>query len=82
MFIWLSYRITKRRRFSVRCKIFANPYYDGVLRQHIGQDEKVGEYIMKDPIFEKSWEQISSLIVTLNPEYKKERKSYLTVTFG
>jgi RNase adaptor protein for sRNA GlmZ degradation len=53
-----------------------------VLRQHIGQDEKVGEYIMKDPILEKSWEQISSLIVTLNPEYKKERKSYLTVTFG
>ena len=48
-----------------------------MLRQHIGQDEKVGEYIMKEPILEKSWEQISSLIVTLNPEYKKKENHTL-----
>ena len=66
--------------FDVR--FLRNPHYDEVLRQHTGQDDKVGEYIMKDPIFEKSWAQISSLIITLIPEYKKEGKSYLTIAFG
>lgn len=66
--------------FDVR--FLRNPHYDKVLRPQTGQDQKVGEYIMKDPIFDKSWEQISSLIVTLIPEYKKEGKSYLTIAFG
>ena len=66
--------------FDVR--FLRNPHYDEVLRPQTGQDQKVGEYIMKDPIFDKSWEQISSLIVTLIPEYKKEGKSYLTIAFG
>ena len=37
---------------------------------------------MRDPIFEKSWAQISALIITLIPEYKKEGKSYLIIAFG
>ena len=33
-------------------------------------------------MFEKSWEKMSSLIITLLPEYKKEGKSYLTIAIG
>lgn len=66
--------------FDVR--YLRNPHYDQVLRQNTGRDEKVGECIMKDPIFAKSWDQISSLILTLLPEYKREGKSYLTIAFG
>ena len=37
---------------------------------------------MKDPVFDRSWDKVSSLILTLLPEYKKEGKSYLTIAFG
>ncbi|HRW30826.1 MAG TPA: RNase adapter RapZ, partial [Emcibacteraceae bacterium] len=37
---------------------------------------------MRDPVFNSSWDKISSLILTLLPEYKKEGKSYLTISFG
>lgn len=66
--------------FDVR--FLRNPHYDENLRANTGRDEKVGDYIMKDPVFKKSWDQISSLILTLIPEYKKEGKSYLTIAFG
>lgn len=66
--------------FDVR--FLKNPHYDKALRPKTGQNKSVAEYIMTDPIFDKSWEQISSLILTLIPEYKREGKSYLTIAFG
>tara|TARA_R110002096_G_scaffold309403_4_gene504018 strand:- start:50350 stop:51255 length:906 start_codon:yes stop_codon:yes gene_type:complete len=66
--------------FDVR--YLRNPHYDGQLKKMTGRDEQVGEYIMKDPVFNSSWEKISSLIISLLPEYKKEGKSYLTIAFG
>jgi RNase adapter protein RapZ len=47
-----------------------NPHYDEKLKPKTGQSKEVGEYIMADPVFEKSWEKMSSLIITLLPEYK------------
>jgi UPF0042 nucleotide-binding protein len=54
-----------------------NPHYDENLKEKTGQNSDVGEYIMTDPIFDSSWDKVSSLILTLLPEYKKEGKSYL-----
>lgn len=59
-----------------------NPHYNEELKPKTGKDEKVGEYIMSDPVFNSSWEKISSLILSLLPEYQKEGKSYLTIAFG
>lgn len=59
-----------------------NPHYDELLKNRTGKDQKVGEYIVKDPIFGSSWDKISGLILSLLPEYKKEGKSYLTIAFG
>ena len=66
--------------FDVR--YLRNPHYDLNLRAKTGRESEVGDYIQTDPIFDKSWDQISSLILTLLPEYKKEGKSYLTIAFG
>lgn len=66
--------------FDVR--FLRNPHYDDQLKHKTGRDREVGDYIIKDPVFENSWDKISSLILTLLPEYKKEGKSYLTVAFG
>ncbi|MBT6032354.1 MAG: RNase adapter RapZ [Kordiimonadaceae bacterium] len=59
-----------------------NPHYVDKLKQKTGQNSDVGDYIMKDPVFDRSWDKVSSLILTLLPEYKKEGKSYLTIAFG
>lgn len=66
--------------FDVR--FLRNPHYDENLKAKTGREEGVGEYIMRDPVFNSSWDKISSLILTLLPEYKKEGKSYLTISFG
>lgn len=66
--------------FDVR--FLRNPYYDEKLKHLTGRDADVGEYIMKDPVFKTSWEKISSLILSLLPQYKAEGKSYLTIAFG
>lgn len=59
-----------------------NPHYDESLRLKSGQDKMVGDYISADPVFNSSWDKMSSLIISLLPEYKKEGKSYLTIAFG
>lgn len=66
--------------FDVR--YLRNPHYDEKLKKMTGRDKLVGEYIMQDPVYMSSWEKISSLILSLLPEYKKEGKSYLTIAFG
>lgn len=66
--------------FDVR--FLRNPHYDEKLKSLTGQDIDVGNYIMGDPVFENSWEKISSLILSLLPLYKAEGKSYLTIAFG
>ena len=66
--------------FDVR--FLRNPHYDDALKAKTGCDEAVGEYIMNDPVFKRNWDKISSLIISLLPEYKKEGKSYLTIAFG
>jgi len=63
-------------------RFLRNPHYDEVLKIKTGQDDEVGQYIMKDPVFEKSWEKISELVLTLLPQYQKEGKSYFTIAFG
>ena len=66
--------------FDVR--YLRSPHYDERLKELTGREKIVGDYIMTDPIFKSSWEKLSSLILTLLPEYKKEGKSYLIVAFG
>jgi RNase adapter protein RapZ len=66
--------------FDVR--FLRNPHYDEILKVKTGRDEDVGEYIMKDPIFNNSWEKISELVLTLLPQYQKEGKAYFTIAFG
>ncbi|MCC3860277.1 RNase adapter RapZ [Pseudemcibacter aquimaris] len=63
-------------------RFLKNPHYDENLRRKTGMDGDVGEYIMSDPVFENSWDKVSSMILTLLPEYKREGKSYLTIAFG
>ena len=66
--------------FDVR--FLRNPHYDKNLRPKTGKDKVVADYILADPVFKNNWDKMSSLIVSLLPEYKKEGKSYLTIAIG
>jgi UPF0042 nucleotide-binding protein len=66
--------------FDVR--FLANPHYVETLKAHSGRDQDVAAYITADPVFADFFERLSGLILALLPHYRREGKSYLTISFG
>ena len=63
-------------------RFLRNPHYDKTLRPMNRKDQKVAEYISKDPNFRIFFKKLSDLVLTLLPLYLEEGKSYLTIAFG
>jgi len=66
--------------FDVR--FLDNPYYDLALRGQTGLDAAVGDFILRDPCFDRFWDSLISLLGPLLPRYDREGKSYLTIAVG
>jgi len=63
-------------------RFLQNPYWEESLRNQTGLDSAVRDYVMADPLFEKSVSQIEALLKTVLPRYSEDGKSYVTVAFG
>jgi RNase adapter protein RapZ len=59
-----------------------NPHWDDDLRPKTGLSDDVSAYIMQDPAYQASLEQIETLLLTLLPRYQEQGKSYVTIAFG
>ncbi|MGD9637634.1 MAG: RNase adapter RapZ [Alphaproteobacteria bacterium] len=66
--------------FDVR--FLKNPHYVSELKKLTGNDEKVGEYIANDAIYDTFFKGLTNFIEPLLPRYISEGKSYLTIAFG
>lgn len=66
--------------FDVR--FLANPHYDKVLRSRTGLDPEVGAFIASDPACDPFLGQVTSLLLSLLPQYENEGKAYVTIAFG
>lgn len=66
--------------FDVR--FLANPHYDKVLRSRTGLDPEVGAFIASDPACDPFLDQVTSLLLSLLPQYENEGKAYVTIAFG
>lgn len=66
--------------FDVR--FLRNPHYVDELRPLTGRDPTVRQYIEADPGYAYLMQQLSELIINLLPSFKREGKTYLTVSFG
>jgi len=66
--------------FDVR--FLRNPHYVKNLKSLTGRDSKIQKYVEQDERFTNFYQKISDLILFLLPEYKKEGKSYLKISFG
>ncbi|MCB2102877.1 MAG: RNase adapter RapZ [Rhodobacterales bacterium] len=66
--------------FDVR--FLANPHYDPDLRPLTGRDVAVGDYVRKDPDFDRFLAGLTGLITPLLPRFEAEGKSYLTIAVG
>ena len=63
-------------------RFLENPHWVPELRELTGQDEAVGEHILRDPAFSGAFDQIRDLLLTLLPRYAAQGKSYVHVAFG
>ena len=66
--------------FDVR--FLRNPHYVDDLRSLTGHDQRVGNYVSKDPDFTEFMNQLESMMALLLPRFKREGKSYLTIAIG
>ena len=66
--------------FDVR--FLRNPHYVDELRSLTGHDQRVGNYVSKDPDFTEFMNQLESMMALLLPRFKREGKSYLTIAIG
>ncbi|VAX05034.1 RNase adapter protein RapZ [hydrothermal vent metagenome] len=66
--------------FDVR--FLRNPHYVDELKLLTGLDGEIQKYVEQDERFADFYGRISDLILFLLPEYKKEGKSYLKISFG
>ena len=63
-------------------RFLRNPYWDESLRGLTGLEADVRDYVMADPLFDKTIGQIEALLKTVLPRYSEDGKAYVTVAFG
>ncbi|MDH3335123.1 MAG: RNase adaptor protein RapZ, partial [Rhodospirillaceae bacterium] len=63
-------------------RFLQNPHYDPDLRGLTGLDDKVAQFIKKDPDFSSFMTNAKNLIKPLLPRFAGEGKSYLTIAVG
>jgi len=82
--ISFSYRrgIPREADLVFDARFLANPFYEENLRSLTGLDERVAEFVSKDPNFPEFLESLTSLLKPLIPRFQTEGKSYLTIAVG
>lgn len=63
-------------------RFLANPHFDVQLRPMTGLNRAVREFVLNQPACRDFVDQFQNLLKFLLPHYKKEGKSYLTVSIG
>jgi UPF0042 nucleotide-binding protein len=66
--------------FDVR--FLPNPHFDHELRAYTGQDPRVVQYVLDDPVSKRFLARLCEFLAMLMPLYEKEGKSYLTISVG
>lgn len=63
-------------------RFLPNPFFVPELRPLDGLDERVREYVMRDPAAQRFIDEVARLLGFLVPLYRREGKSYLTIGLG
>lgn len=66
--------------FDVRC--LPNPHWESTLRPLTGKDDKVIDYLEKQPAAIEMLEHIKQFMITWIPRFEGESRSYMTIAVG
>jgi len=66
--------------FDVRC--LPNPYWDHTLRQFIGTDQPVIDFLEREPVTKEMLDDLSRLLETWLPAFAASNRSYMTISIG
>jgi len=66
--------------FDVRC--LPNPYWDDSLRQYIGTDQPVIDFLEREPVTKQMLDDLSRLLETWLPAFADSNRSYMTISIG
>jgi len=66
--------------FDVRC--LPNPYWDHNLRQFIGTDQPVIDFLEREPVTRQMLDDLSRLLETWLPAFAASNRSYMTISIG
>jgi UPF0042 nucleotide-binding protein len=64
------------------CRFLPNPYWVESLRALSGTDDAVREYVLAQPETQDFLDKVSDLLLSLEPAFIREGKSYLTIAIG
>jgi UPF0042 nucleotide-binding protein len=64
------------------CRFLPNPFWIEGLQELSGQDDPVREYVLKRPDTQDFLNKIVDLLLSLEPAFVREGRSYLTVAIG
>ena len=64
------------------CRFLPNPYWVESLRPLSGQDDPVREFVLGQPETQVFIDKVADLLLSLEPAFVREGKSYLTIAFG
>jgi UPF0042 nucleotide-binding protein len=64
------------------CRFLPNPYWVESLRALSGTDDAVREFVLGQPETQSFLEKVVDLLVSLEPGFVREGKSYLTIAIG
>ena len=59
-----------------------NPYFQKELRDFVGEDPPIVEFLSKEPEVNETIAKFTDLLIYLLPRYQREGKSYLTIGIG
>lgn len=66
--------------FDVRC--LPNPYWDTSLRQFVGTDQPVIDFLEKEPLSRKMVEDLTQFLGNWLPSFADSNRSYMTISIG
>ncbi|PHQ73705.1 MAG: RNase adapter RapZ [Marinobacter sp.] len=66
--------------FDVRC--LPNPYWDTSLRQFVGTDQPVIDFLEKEPLSRKMVEDLTQFLENWLPSFADSNRSYMTISIG
>jgi RNase adapter protein RapZ len=64
------------------CRFLPNPYWVESLRALSGIDDAVREYVLAQPETQDFLDKVADLLLSLEPAFIREGKSYLTIAIG